>query len=77
MLGAGSRTIHLLDGKSLHVLEESQIFYCVYPKIGGRAPDELFGPELEQVGRLLARILNVVLICNRSKGLSSTLKTTY
>jgi Ser/Thr protein kinase RdoA (MazF antagonist) len=38
---------------------ESQIYYTVYPKFGGRAPDELSDEQLIQIGRLLGRIHRV------------------
>src|SRR5690606_14118254 len=45
-------------GTTLHTLE-SGIHYCLFPKIGGRAPDELDSESLKRVGRLLARIHQV------------------
>jgi len=32
------------------------LFYCVYPKVGGRQPEDLAPPQLEQLGRLIARM---------------------
>jgi Ser/Thr protein kinase RdoA (MazF antagonist) len=46
------------NGKTLHRGEEG-IWYAVFPKVGGRAPDELAEDRLLRVGRLLARIHNV------------------
>lgn len=46
------------DGESLHELPEIGIFYCLYPRIGGRNPDELNDDQLLRIGRLLARIHN-------------------
>lgn len=46
------------DGSTLRTLE-SGIHYCLFPKIGGRAPDELDDESLKRVGRLLARIHQV------------------
>lgn len=43
------------DGSTLKTLD-SGIHYCLFPKIGGRAPDELDEAGLRRVGRLLARI---------------------
>ncbi len=43
------------DGSTLRTLE-SGIHYCLFPKIGGRAPDELDDEKLRRIGRLLARI---------------------
>jgi Ser/Thr protein kinase RdoA (MazF antagonist) len=48
-----------LDGESLHTLKEFNIYYAVFPKCGGRSPDEIEGEDLERVGRLLARIHKV------------------
>jgi Ser/Thr protein kinase RdoA (MazF antagonist) len=44
------------DGGTLHEVEE--IFYAVWPRTGGRAPDELTDESLAVLGRLLARIHN-------------------
>ncbi len=45
------------DGCTLH--EEAGILYAVWPRTGGRAPDELSDESLASLGRLLARIHNV------------------
>lgn len=45
------------DGETLHQVEG--IHYAVWPRTGGRAPDELREAELGVLGRLLARIHNV------------------
>lgn len=45
------------DGQTLH--ETAGIFYSVFPKVGGRAPDEFTQDQLRRVGRLLGRIHNV------------------
>lgn len=47
------------SGKTLEREKESQIYYAVFPKRGGRSPQELNTEQLEQVGRLLARIHGV------------------
>lgn len=47
------------DGNTLHVQSESGILYAVFPKVGGRAPDELNDEQLLRLGRLLARIHQV------------------
>ena len=46
-------------GSTLRKLEPAGIFYAVFPKVGGRAPDELSDEQLRRVGRLLGRIHNV------------------
>ena len=45
------------DGDTLHEVEG--IHYAVWPRTGGRAPDEFDDEEVEILGRLLARIHNV------------------
>jgi Ser/Thr protein kinase RdoA (MazF antagonist) len=35
---------------------ESGLFYCIYPKVGGRQPEDLPREKLEQLGRLIARM---------------------
>ncbi len=46
-------------GETLFVEKESQIYYAIYAKFSGRAPDELQIDQLTQVGRLLGRIHRV------------------
>ncbi len=46
------------DGSTLRTLA-SGIHYCLFPKVGGRAPDELDDDGFRRVGRLLARIHQV------------------
>ena len=38
---------------------EGGLFYCVYPKVGGRQPEDLPPEKLEQLGRLIARMHTV------------------
>jgi len=45
------------DGETLHEVE--RIRYAIWPRTGGRAPDEFRDQEVEILGRLLARIHNV------------------
>lgn len=47
------------DGASLHTLPDAAIHYAVFPKVAGRSPQELQVEEIEQIGRLLARMHNV------------------
>jgi Ser/Thr protein kinase RdoA (MazF antagonist) len=47
------------DGSTLRTVEGSDIFCAVFPKIGGRSPDELIDEDLERIGRLLARLHTV------------------
>jgi Ser/Thr protein kinase RdoA (MazF antagonist) len=44
---------------TLHQMQVGQIWYAVFPKCGGRAPDELSPEQVRWIGRLLARIHNV------------------
>ncbi len=48
-----------VDGSTLHRLADASIYYSVFPKVGGRSPQELTGEDLERIGRLLARMHNV------------------
>jgi len=45
------------NGETLHTVEG--IFYAVWPRTGGRPPEELGDEEIEILGRLLARIHSV------------------
>lgn len=44
------------DGQTLYEYPELGLFYTVFPKVGGRSPDELDDEQNERVGRLLARM---------------------
>ena len=46
------------DGDSLFFMEDCGIYYALFPRIGGRNPDELDGGQLERVGALLGRLHN-------------------
>jgi len=46
------------DGDTLHQTVDD-IFVAVFPRTGGRSPDELVGDDFQQLGRLLGRIHNV------------------
>lgn len=48
-----------LNGESVLRMEDQDLFYAVFPKIGGRNPDELDNELLARCGRLLARMHNV------------------
>lgn len=48
-----------LDGETLHQLADSGIYYTIFPKVAGRSPQEISLVEIEQIGRLLARMHNV------------------
>lgn len=51
--------IAVRDNETLFTVPEIDIRYAVFPKIGGRSPDELDDEQLMRVGRLLARMHNV------------------
>jgi Ser/Thr protein kinase RdoA (MazF antagonist) len=48
--------LHFPDGEILHEVEG--IHYAIWPRTGGRSPDEFSDADLEVLGRLLARIHN-------------------
>ena len=48
----------LSDGRTIHQIPEIGIMYAVFPKMGGRIPDELDDEQLIRMGRLLARVHN-------------------
>ncbi|MDX6767804.1 MAG: serine/threonine protein kinase [Candidatus Methylacidiphilales bacterium] len=43
-------------GRSLHVLDDTGIRFSLFPRIGGRTPDELDEEQLVRVGRLMGRV---------------------
>ena len=47
------------DGKIVHQMSDSGIYFVVFPKVGGRSPDELNKEDLKLVGRLLGRMHGV------------------
>lgn len=47
------------DGETLKLTPQGNIWYALFPKVGGRAPDELTDDQLRRIGMLLARIHNV------------------
>ncbi len=49
----------LLSDSTLGTMETTGIHFAVFPKIGGRSPDELNAFQLDAIGRLLARLHNV------------------
>jgi len=48
--------IRFPDGESLHQSKSTGIFYALFKRAGGRAPEELSDEEARRLGRLLARI---------------------
>lgn len=47
------------NGKTVHLHEETKLFFSLFPKVQGRLKDELLKEEIEQVGRLIGRIHNI------------------
>lgn len=47
------------DGSTLRRMEDAEIYFTVFPKQGGRSPDELPESDIGQIGRLLARMHNI------------------
>ena len=48
-----------IKGETLFRIEEQDLMYTIFPKQGGRNPDEFNDEQLEQIGRLLGRIHSV------------------
>jgi Ser/Thr protein kinase RdoA (MazF antagonist) len=51
--------VALPSGETLATAKDIGIHYAVFPRVGGRSPDELDEEQLRQMGRLLARLHNV------------------
>ncbi len=51
--------LELSNGKTYDRLPDSGIIYTIFPKVGGRNPQELEDEQLQRLGRLLARMHNV------------------
>jgi Ser/Thr protein kinase RdoA (MazF antagonist) len=47
------------NNKTLHLHEETNLWFALFPKVQGRLKDELMKDEIEQVGRLIGRIHNI------------------
>ena len=47
------------NGTSIQKLDEENIYFAVFPKIGGRSPNELNSEQLIRLGRLFGRVHNV------------------
>ena len=47
------------DGETLFQLKEIQLYYSLFPKQGGRPPEEMNKEQLEIMGRNLARLHNI------------------
>jgi Ser/Thr protein kinase RdoA (MazF antagonist) len=46
----------VFDGETVFEDPKTNLFFCLYPKKGGRLKAELLQPDLEKIGRLLARV---------------------
>ena len=51
--------LQLANGSTVATLADEEIHFAVFPKVGGRSPDELSPQDLQIVGRLLARLHRV------------------
>ena len=51
--------IQFPEGDTLKKTPRGDIWYSLYPRVGGRAPEEFTDEQLQRVGRLLARIHSV------------------
>jgi Ser/Thr protein kinase RdoA (MazF antagonist) len=47
------------SGETLHHDTDSNLYFTLFPKASGRTPDELSDSDLEQLGRLIARVHSV------------------
>ncbi|MEO1170916.1 MAG: serine/threonine protein kinase [Myxococcota bacterium] len=47
------------DGETLHSTDDG-IYFALFPRVGGRAPDDLGEKELEELGRVLGRMHNIM-----------------
>ena len=47
------------NNQTLHLHEETNLWFALFPKVQGRLKDELIKDEIEQVGRLIGRIHNI------------------
>lgn len=46
----------LENGSTLNQLATTPLWYCIFPRVGGRVPDEFSKDQLQFLGRLLARL---------------------
>lgn len=46
-------------GSTLHLHEETSLWFALFPKVQGRLKDELIKEEIDQAGRLIGRIHNI------------------
>lgn len=48
-----------INGRTLHLHEETKLWFTMFPKVQGRLKDEFNKEETEQAGRLIGRIHNI------------------
>ena len=65
---------HKFDGESVFENEDG-LYFCLFPKQGGRAADEWNDELLQQMGRLLARVHSTGLVKKDTHRLSLDVKT--
>ena len=46
-------------GSTLHLHEQTNLWFALFPKVQGRLKDELIKEEIDQAGRLIGRIHNI------------------
>jgi len=63
------------SGVSVHEDKRLGLYYAIFPKVGGRSPDELDDEQAERVGRLLARMHGVGATKDASDRVSLTPET--
>jgi len=52
-------TVRVANGSTIHTEPKTGLFYTLFPKVGGRIPQEPTEDQLMQIGRLIARLHNV------------------
>lgn len=65
----------LKNNSTIEFLENSNLYFSVFPKVGGRSPDELTSEQLRQVSRLLARMHNIGSIKSAKNRVPLTIET--
>jgi Ser/Thr protein kinase RdoA (MazF antagonist) len=67
--------LEFTSGSTVELVPDTNMLYAVFPKAAGRIRDELAVDELEQVGRLIARLHNVGAKSSFSSRLSLTVQS--
>lgn len=63
------------NDKTVHLHEDTNLWFALFPKVQGRLKDELLKEEIEQVGRLIGRIHNIGSMASFTHRLSLNPKT--